>query len=115
MKKYNFIKYPNFLVVLIAISSFTVTAGKIHQQKNVQAAGGLMQLKCFVEYHGGGNDIRFVTDTFTTPSQAIKVFQGRKVKKGNSEKVIYKVKECVETRKKFSNGRARQLDKGLLR
>lgn len=115
MKECKLIKYPNFIAVLIAISSFAVMAEKSPQQKNVQAVGGLMQVKCFVEYHGGGDDIRFVTDTFATPTQAIKVFQGRKVKKNNTQKVIYKVKECVEARKKFTNGRAKQLDKGLLR
>jgi hypothetical protein len=112
MIKKNSIIFTRFITVLISLSSFYVVAEKSHQQKDKQ-----MQVKCHVEYQGGGDDIRFITGRYNKPNQVISYFQGKKVDmyNGRDKKVIYKVKECVQGHELFESQKARQLDKAVLR
>ncbi|ALO34139.1 hypothetical protein CMT41_04885 [Colwellia sp. MT41] len=104
-----------FFSMSALLLSFTVIAEKNHQQKYEAVLGKQMQVKCFVEYQGGGDDIRFVMGRFNKPSQAMKMLQGRKVGKHNTQKTVYKVKQCVQEHERFSSAKARQLDKSLFR
>jgi len=113
MKKINIIIFKSAFTVLIFLSSFVVSAEKSHQQKYEAALGKQMQVKCHVEYLGGGYDIQFSAGSYNKAAQAIRTLQGKKVIKNNaqSKKTIIKVNECVESNKQFSKAQYRQLDK----
>lgn len=98
---------------LVTFSSFSVVAEKSHQQNYEAALGEQMQVKCYVEYQGGGNDIRFVAGSFKSPNQARQALLGRVAIKHNAQlkKVIHSVNECVIASEPFSKEKARQLDK----
>jgi hypothetical protein len=112
MRKTNFIIFMSFIVVLILLPSFSVTAEKRYQKKDKQKP-----FKCHVEYQGGGDDIRFITGRYNEPNQLINYLQGKKVDMydGRDKKVIYKVKECIQGHERFASQKARQLDKAVLR
>ncbi len=113
MKKTNLLLLSSFIVTITLLSSFVVVAEKSHQQKYEDALGPQMQVKCHVEYRGGGDDIRFVVGDFNNPMQAKKMLQGKKVIKhnGKSSKTIFKVKQCVQQKEQFAKEKAKQLDK----
>jgi len=117
MKNSSFINFNSTIVAFTLLSSFTAAAEKSHRQMYEDALGQQMQVKCLVEYRGGGDAIRFVVGSFNTPNQARKILQGRTFGKGDSKnlKTVYKVKECVEEHVRFSSEKAKQLDKPLLR
>ena len=120
MIKFNVLLFKVFIAVMTVvtlISSFTVQAEQSYQEKYEAAKGKQMEVKCHVEYQGGGDDIHFVIGSFSQPSQAMKLLDGRKVgnKNAKMQKTIYKIKECVEGSERFSSKSARQLDKAKLR
>ncbi|WP_057830697.1 TapY2 family type IVa secretion system protein [Colwellia sp. TT2012] len=104
------------LAILVFSSSFATNAEESNQ-KHVGAKNTKMTVKCYVEYRGGGEDIRFVIGDFKTPNQAKGILHGRKVIKSNGtiKKIIMKVKECIKSTEKFSTSRAKQLDKSVAR
>ncbi len=95
MRNSHFIIFNRFIAVIISLASFAVMAEKSHQQKYEAALGKQMQVKCHVEYQGGGDDIRFVAGSFNKPQQAMRVLQGNKVVKhnGQTQKTIYQINE----------------------
>jgi hypothetical protein len=105
------------LAILVFGSSFSASAEEKQQQKHVRTASVKMTVKCYVEYRGGGDDIRFVIGDFKTPNQAKGILHGRKVtkKNGTINKSILKVKECVKAKKQFSTSRARKLNESVVR
>lgn len=113
MKTFNIITLNSFIVVITTLSSFAILAEQSQQQKPEAALGKSMQIKCHVEYQGGGDDIRFVIGSYNNANQAMRTLQGRKTLKGNGkiQKTIYKVKECVQQHERFAGAKARQLDK----
>jgi len=113
MKRANFILYNGAIAMIVSLSSFAVLAEKSHQQKYEASLGKQMQVKCFVEFRGGGNDIRFAAGSYSKPNHAIKTLMGKNITKQNGQpnKVIYKVNECVQLKEDFSTEKARALDK----
>jgi len=105
------------LAILCISCSFGVYAEKSHQQKYKDAMGEQMHVKCYVEYRGGGDDIRFAVGDFKTPNQAKALLHSRKVVKNNGKtyKNILKVKECVKSTEQFSTSQAKNLDKSVAR
>jgi hypothetical protein len=116
MKNYNFVICNCLIAFITLLSSSVVLAEKSYQQKYRDALGKQMQVKCYVEYQGGGDDIRYMSGGFKKPSHAIKTLQGKKVSKHNQksqkvQKTIYKVNECVQEHELFTNNKARHLNK----
>ncbi len=118
MKGFNSISKTAFVILSVSCS-FSVFAEKSHQQKYSAAMGEQVPVKCYVEYRGGGEGIQFAVGAFETPNQAKNLLLNREVtlvkKDKKSKKTILKVKECVKEKNKFSNYRAKQLDKSLPR
>jgi hypothetical protein len=100
------------LTILVFGSSFSANAEDKQQQQHAGTANAKMTVKCYVEYRGGGDDIRFVIGDFKSPNQAKGILHGRKVikKNGTINKSILKVKECVKAKEEFSTSRARKLN-----
>jgi hypothetical protein len=105
------------LATLVFSSSFAANAEEKQQQKYVGVTSTKMTVKCYVEYRGGGDDIRVVIGDFKTPNQAKGILHGRKVIKmnGTINKNIFKVNECVESTEQFSNSRAKSLNNSVAR
>ena len=106
MIKINVLIFNGFIAAITTVtllSSFAVMAEKSHQEKYEAAKGKQMQVKCHVEYQGGGEDIRFVIGSFDQPSQAMKLLIGRETgnKNAKKQKTVYKIKECVEGSERF--------------
>jgi len=105
------------LVSFVLSYSVAVHGEKRQQALQLQALEKKMSVKCYVEYLGGGDDIRFAIGAFKTPNHVQGLLQGRKVIKNNgkSNKSIFKVKECVKSAEQFSSSRAKLLDKSVAR
>lgn len=117
MKNVTFFNFNSLIAIIASLSALTAVAEGMPKKKHSDAIGNHMQVKCYVEYQGGGDDIRFITGSFNKPSQAIAILQGRKVNKHNTQisKIIYKVNECVKGNKLFKSKVARKLDKNMLK
>lgn len=105
------------LAILVFSNSFAANAEEKQPQKHVGATSTKMTVKCYVEYRGGGDDIRVVIGEFKTPNQAKGILHGRKVIKmnGTINKSIFKVNECVESTEQFSSSRAKSLNNSVAR
>lgn len=95
------------LTIALALS-IVAHAEKSHQQKWEESLGKQMSVKCYVEYLGGGNDIRFVIGGFKKPNEAKAMLNKLKVKNSN-EKKIAKIKECTEVKDDFKSAQANHL------
>jgi len=104
---WSYILIKSSLTIALAIS-LEAHAEKSHQQKWEESLGKQMYVKCYVEYFGGGNDIRFVIGGFKKPNEAKRVINKLKVKNKN-EKKIAKIKECTEMNDKFKSAQANHL------
>lgn len=77
--------------------------------------------KCYMTYFGGGDGIHAYSTKVNDVNQAYRFFDGKKLKPsfhGNTrikgERKVYKVKECVESSKSFTLGRAQHLERTLI-
>jgi hypothetical protein len=123
MKKINVIQFNRFIAVIAtitALSSFSVMAVKSEKQKYQEMQEKQIEVKCHVEYEGGGEGIQGSVGLYSEPNQAINTLQGLEFDTYNKKnikvtKVINKVKECVEGDGRFASAKARQLDQNTLR
>lgn len=104
------------ICILALFTAFSATADKKNYNITSTTPTSYMQVKCFVEYRGGGDDILIISAKYSLPDQAINYFQGYEVTKENerNSKVVHKVKECVEVADSFKNNKANKLDKRML-
>lgn len=94
-------------VLMIAFSTGT-QAEKSHQKKWEESLGQQMTVKCYIEYLGGGYDIRFVIGGFKKANEAIAILNTSKATK-NTDKKITKINECVKVNEKFQSAQANHL------
>jgi len=105
------------LSLSIVLSNVSLTTS-FSVQANVSAgtkAKAIMpvdiEMKCHVELIGGGETISFTNTPYKSMRELTQLLMKQKVKlnSDDSERAIYKVKECVPLQDKFKGRRAQQL------
>lgn len=101
------------------ICSYSVMAEKSYIEQYDESIKNSVPVKCYVEYRGGGEDIRLAIGDFDNPNQARKILLNQEVviNKANKKqkKIVIKIKECVNETDKFTNTRAKNLDQAMPR
>ncbi len=120
MKKLNFIVITIFLMTAFSsITSFDVKANASVSKKKVSIVKKLklIEMKCHVEFLGGGETIHFVNTTKPSSSQLTQMLVGAKISTSmiNTTQEVYKVKECVKLEKDFKTAKAKLLDEETVR
>lgn len=102
------------LALITLICSYSVTAEKSYIEQYDESIKNSVPVKCYVEYRGGGDDIRLAIGDFDNPNQARQLLlnQAVVINKANKKqkKIVFKVKECVNETDNFTNARAKKLD-----
>ena len=103
----------------ISIISFDVKANASASNKKSVIAKKvkLTEMKCHVEFLGGGETIHFVNTTKPSSGQLSQMLVGAKISTSMIQTIqeIYKVKECIKFGKDFKTARARLLDEETVR
>lgn len=72
-----------------------------------------MEVKCYVEYGGGKEDIRYISARYKHVNEAKRFFQGRQYRDAKDTLVINKVMECRKAKERFTNAKAFKLESEL--
>ncbi|MBL0710204.1 MAG: TapY2 family type IVa secretion system protein [Colwellia sp.] len=112
-------KFNLSLITLLTISCFSLSlTTEAQANTNVSKKAPIkvasivdVEMKCHVELMGGGEVIRFTNTPYTSLKKLTEILLTQKVKLDSSDspRAIYKVKECVPLKGKFSSSRAQQL------
>lgn len=110
---------PLILIISLSIISLTTSFGI---QANASASTKIkdkvkvikpvdIEMKCYVELMGGGEVISFTNTPYQNLHELTQLLIGQKVKltSDDTARAIYKVKECVPLKDKFTSKRAQTL------
>jgi len=113
------IKTALVLPLLIALSSVSLTtsfAVQANASAGTKAKAKVkipvdIEMKCHVELIGGGETISFTNTPHKNMRELAQLLMKQKIKlnSDDSERAIYKVKECVPLQDRFKGSRAQQL------
>jgi hypothetical protein len=102
-------------ITILAIStaySYASAAESVHRKQSFK-----VEMKCHVELMGGENVIHFTVIKKNKAAKLSQFLVGRKILTDSSKKkkVIYKVKECVDSKDSFNKHIARNIERKMAR
>ncbi len=120
MTNFNRLLIVVFLMTtLTLITSFDVKANASASKKKAKTTEiiSAVEMKCHVEFLGGGESIHFINTTRYSPSQLRQRLVGEKISTSmeKAAQEIYKVKECTKFEKDFRTEKAKSLDENTVR
>jgi len=102
---------------VISISLLTTVSFMTAAESVVIKQSSKVEMKCHVELMGGHNVVHFTVIKKRKVAKLNQFLVGRKILTDLSKKkkVIYKVKECINSKDSFKSLTARQIEKNMAR
>jgi len=119
MKNFNLLLSIVFLMIILTLTSFDVKANASASKKKATTTEKPMavEMKCHVEFLGGGESIHFINTTRSSSNQLKQMLIGAKISTSmeKAAQEIYKIKECTKLEKDFRAEKAKLLDEDTVR